>query len=63
LCLEALPAVAERARDRGMWFEIVDVDESGMAQQFGDRVPVVLLDDTEVLSGRFSERDVKRAIR
>jgi hypothetical protein len=42
---------------------VVDVDESDLADEYGDRVPVVLLDRVEVLSGRFTVRDVRRAVK
>jgi hypothetical protein len=63
LCAEALPGVADRTRRQGWEIEIVDVDQAGLDFDFGDRVPVVLLDGVEVLSGRFGDRDVKRALR
>ena len=63
ICTEALPVVQRRARRRRMTLEIVDVDDAGLADQYGDRVPVVLLDGVEVLSGRFTPQDVRRALR
>lgn len=63
ICVEARPLVERRVRRKGLELEVVDVDESGLAGEYGDRVPVVLLDGEEVLSGRFTKRDVRRAIR
>lgn len=63
ICAEALPIVERRARRRRHGFEVIDVDESGLAGQFGDRVPVVLVDGSEVLSGRFTAREVRRALK
>jgi glutaredoxin len=63
ICAEARPIVEHRARRTGHEFEVVDVDETGLADEFGDRVPVVLLDGVEVLSGRFTTRDVRRAVK
>lgn len=63
LCSSALPGVLARAERRGLALEVVDVDDAGLAAEFGDRVPVVLLDGSEVLSGRFSDRDVAKALR
>ena len=37
--------------------------DSGLAAEFGDRVPVVLLDGQEVLAGRFGRREIRRALR
>jgi len=63
ICTEALPVVESRSRRRRLAFEVVDVDDAGLAAEYGDRVPVVLLDGVEVLSGRFSARDVRRVLR
>jgi len=63
LCAEVHPLVAKRARRKGWEFETVDVDDSGLADQYGDRVPVVLVDGREVLAGRFGRREVRRALR
>ena len=63
LCHETEPIVVERARRRGHTIEIIDVDFAGLAERFGDRVPVVLRDGVEVLSGRFDAGDVRRALR
>jgi len=64
LCHEALPVVEERARRRGHTLAIVDVDgDPSLAERFGDRVPVVLRDGEEVLAGRFTAREVRRALR
>lgn len=63
LCEQALPIVMGRARRKGWPVEIVDVDEAGLAEEYGDRVPVVLLNGSEVLAGRFDDRDVRTALR
>lgn len=63
ICAEALPIVAGRVERKGWALEIVDVDDSDLGEQFGDRVPVVLVDGVEVLSGRFGRREVRRALR
>lgn len=63
LCHEAQPVVAAVARQRGHTLESVDVDASGLADRFGDRVPVVLRDGVEVLAGRFGVAEVRRALR
>jgi hypothetical protein len=64
LCVEALPVVEARARRRGHAVTVVDVDsDPGLRDRFGDRVPVVLVDGEEVLSGRFTAADVRRALR
>jgi len=63
ICAEALSLVADRVGRRGWDLEIVDVDDSGVAAEFGDRVPVVLLDGHEVLVGRFGRREIRRVLR
>jgi hypothetical protein len=62
ICAEALPLVERRAARRHLSFETVDVDDAGIADIYGDRVPVVLVDGVEVLSGRFTARDVRRVL-
>ena len=64
LCVEALPMVEGVARRRGHALTVVDVDsDTGLRIRFGDRVPVVLVNGEEVLSGRFTAAEVRRALR
>ncbi|HEX5630609.1 MAG TPA: glutaredoxin family protein [Acidimicrobiia bacterium] len=63
LCHETEPLVIAVARRRGHTLETVDVDSAGLADRFGDRVPVVLRDGVEVLAGRFGAAEVRRALR
>jgi hypothetical protein len=63
LCAEAFPVVAAVARRRHHTIETIDVDVTGLAGRFGDRVPVVLRDGIEVLAGRFDHAAVRRALR
>ena len=37
-------------------------DDADLASRYGDRVPVVLIDQAEVLSGKITEGDFRRAI-
>jgi len=63
LCHEAQPWVESRAGRRGHTLTVVDVDsDPGLQERFGDRVPVVLRDGVEVLAGRFTEREARRAL-
>jgi hypothetical protein len=55
--------VAAVARRRGHTLETIDVDDAGLADRFGDRVPVVLRDGVEVLAGRFGPAEVRRVLR
>jgi hypothetical protein len=55
LCEQARPRVRAAARSLGLRTEVVDVDEAGLADRYGGRVPVVLAPDhTELASGRIS---------
>ena len=63
ICAVALPLVSDRVHRQGWKLEIVDADDSGLADEFGDRVPVVLLDGQEVLAGRFGRREIRRVLR
>jgi glutaredoxin len=63
ICAEALSLVSDRVVRKGWGLEIVDADDSGLAAEFGDRVPVVLLDGREVLAGRFGRREIRRVLR
>lgn len=63
LCEEALPVVARRARRLGWTLEVVNVDEAGLAAEYGERVPVVLVDGIERLAGLFGRSDVRKALR
>lgn len=52
------------ARRRGVTVEEVDVDESGLADRYGSRVPVVLAPDGTVLAeGRIQRRALSRAMK
>jgi hypothetical protein len=43
---------------------IIDVDsDPTLRDRYGERVPVVLRDGSEVLAGAFSRREVRRALR
>ena len=63
LCHEAQPWVESQAQRRGHTLAVVDVDtDPALGERFGERVPVVLRDGQEVLAGRFTEREVRRAL-
>ena len=63
LCTAAYPLVEAAAQRGSHTLEAIDVDDSGLADRFGDRVPVVLRDGIEVLAGRFEAAEVRRALR
>jgi len=53
LCEEAEPRVRAAARWLRLGVRSADVDDAGLADRYGDRVPVVLgPDGTEIASGR-----------
>lgn len=63
LCDEAWPDVAEWAERLRLAVRVIDVDDEGLADRFGDRVPVVLgPDGEELLAGRFGRLRVARAM-
>jgi thiol-disulfide isomerase/thioredoxin len=63
LCDEAWPHVAEWAGRLELNVEVIDVDAEGLADRYGDRVPVVLgPGGEELLSGRFGRLRVLRAM-
>jgi hypothetical protein len=63
LCAEALVLVEEESERRGYRLTVADVDREGWQPRFGDRVPVLLRDGAEVLSGHFDRMMVRRALR
>jgi thiol-disulfide isomerase/thioredoxin len=55
LCDEAMPKVLRVARLLGVAVRVEDVDEAGLADKYGSRVPVVLgAGDEELASGRIT---------
>ncbi len=63
LCDEALPLVTRRVHRLGWVLEVVDVDEAGLDADYGERVPVVLVDGKVLLEGVFGRTGVRRALR
>jgi hypothetical protein len=54
LCDEALPAARAAARLLRRDLVVVDVEVAGLADDYGNRIPVVLAPNgTEIASGRF----------
>ncbi len=63
LC-EVVHRMAQRLQQE-MAFELAKVDidtDSRLADRYGNRIPVVLIDQVESLSGKMTERDLRRAI-
>jgi hypothetical protein len=65
LCEQGLDLVVRAARLRRVDVEVVDVDgDPDLVEPYGDRVPVILSDDGEVLAeGRISKADALRAVK
>jgi hypothetical protein len=63
LCEEALPVVTAVCRRRRHDLEVIDVAGTVWEEPYGDRLPVVIADGAMVLSGRFTKRDVRRALK
>ena len=50
--------------DLAFHLTIVDIDtDEQLRRQYGDRIPVVLLDDRELLSGKVTAGDLRKAIK
>jgi hypothetical protein len=62
LCEQALPMITAVCQRRGHDLEVIDVAGTVWEEPYGDRLPVVIADGAMVLAGRFTNRDVKRAL-
>lgn len=62
LCEERLPWVLAAAERRDRRLTVVDVDDAGLAEEYGERVPVVLVEEEVVLEGDFTRRDAIDAL-
>lgn len=63
LCDKAEPLIARVQQDIPFELERVDVNENpAAAQAFGQRIPVVALDDEVVLAGKISEFWLRRVL-
>lgn len=64
LCHAVARMAAQVQEDLAFTLTIVDVDhDEHCRQQYGDRVPVVLLDDRELLSGKVTGGELRKAIK
>jgi hypothetical protein len=63
LCDDARAIVARVAAETGAGWEEVDVDsDAELAEEYGDRVPVLLLDDREHAYWRVDEARLRAAL-
>ena len=64
LCHVVARVAAQVQEDLAFQLTIVDIDrDERLRQQYGDRVPVVLLDDREILSGKVTGGELRKAIK
>jgi len=61
LCEEAIGTVRRVAEavDQSVAVRVVDVDEAGLAGEYGDRVPYGFVDDRPVFKFRVDERELR----
>lgn len=63
LCHVVARVAAQVQEDLAFQLTIVDVDsEQHLRREYGDRIPVVLLDDREILSGKVTGGELRKAI-
>ena len=64
LCHVVARVAAQVQEDLAFHLTIVDIDtDEQLRRQYGDRIPVVLLDDRELLSGKVTAVDIGKAIK
>lgn len=64
LCHVVARVAAQVQEDLAFQLTIVDVDsEQHLRLQYGDRIPVVLLNDREILSGKVTGGELRKAIK
>ncbi|HNE31312.1 MAG: glutaredoxin family protein [Nitrospira sp.] len=64
LCHVVARVAAQVQEDLAFHLTIVDIDtDEQLRRQYGDRIPVVLLDDRELLSGKVTAGDLRKAIK
>ena len=64
LCHVVARVAAQVQEDLAFQLTIVDIDrDERLRQHYGDRIPVVLLDDREILSGKVTGGELRKAIK
>ena len=64
LCHVVARVAAQVQEDLAFHLTIIDIDtDEQLRRQYGDRIPVVLLDDRELLSGKVTAGDLRKAIK
>ncbi|ADJ14933.1 glutaredoxin family protein [Halalkalicoccus jeotgali] len=61
LCSEAIRTIEDVASgvDRSVEIESIDVDEAGLAEEYGERVPYVLVDDRPAFKYRVDPDELR----
>ncbi|ACV49377.1 glutaredoxin family protein [Halomicrobium mukohataei] len=64
LCDDALRTIRTVAESvaRSVDIEVVDVDEASLREEYGDRVPYVLVDDRPAFKFRVDERELRQKL-
>ncbi len=63
LCHVVTRVAAQVQEDLAFQLTIVDVDnDENLRREYGNRIPVVLLDDREILSGKVTGGELRKAI-
>ncbi len=64
LCHVVARVAAQVQEDLAFHLTIVDIDhDTDLRQRYGDRIPVVLLNDREILSGKVTGGELRKAIK
>lgn len=64
LCHVVARVAAQVQKDLAFQLTIVDVDnDEHLRLHYGDRIPVILLDDREILSGKVTGGELRKAIK
>ncbi len=64
LCHVAARVASQVQEDLAFELRIVEIDqEDDLRQRYGDRIPVVLLDEREILSGKFTGGELRKAMK
>ena len=63
-CHQALALLRRLEARTGFTFQYLDIDDNEvLTAEYGARVPVLLLNGIEKLSGKFSEEDLERVVK
>ncbi len=64
LCEVVLKMARRLQADRPFSLDYLDISgDADLSAQYGNRIPVVLIDEVEQLSGRITEAELRRAVK